>query len=296
MKEANVRPVAATRKKVSFTSSYDLNKKGTLTKNIHFDHLHTVCEESRCPNQRECSQNGAAAFLIGGNICTRNCRFCGVQTGRPLLNTGEEEVIALLNAVENLKLDHVVITSVTRDDNEYFLASHYAQIISELNKIGKTIEVLIPDFHAKPEFLKYILDAHPDIIAHNIETTKSLSPTIRPQADHERSSKVLNWFMNHRKENFFIKSGFMLGLGESLIDIYSEIENLKKNGVDVLTIGQYFPPYKNSYPVKKMYTENEFITIREFAESLSFESIEISPFARSSYLAASMVKDLEKNK
>lgn len=289
--KTNCNPVLL-KKKIPFLSSRNINSSSNQ-KNINFSRLYTVCEESRCPNQRECSSHGSAAFLIGGNICTRNCLFCGVRSGKPVLHNGKEEKNALFKAVDQLQLKHVVITSVTRDDNESFLADHYSEIIIDLKKKNKTVEVLIPDFHGNPKYLQKILFASPHILAHNIETTHSLSKQIRPQADYQRSIDLLKWFSQKKESNFYVKSGMMIGLGEKLDDIFQEIRVLNKIGVDILTIGQYFPPYKHSYPMQKLYSQKEFNLIRDYSKRFHFEAIEVSPFARSSYMAANTLKKIQ---
>ncbi len=278
------------KKKIPFLSEKNSGKG--IVHNIHFNHLHTVCEESRCPNQRECSANGVATFLIGGDICTRNCRFCNIRTGRPLFRESQREREEIIRSVLLLGLRHVVITSVTRDDDEIFLAEHLARIIQDLRGLGKSVEVLIPDFHGRPDYLDVILEAHPHVLAHNVETVERLSPVIRPQADFQRSLDVLGYFREKAAEKILLKSGFLLGLGETPEEIRKTIRILKKNGVDILTIGQYFQPDTMNVPVAKYYQTPELDEIRAFAQSLDFSGVEVSVYTRSSYMAENTLRKI----
>jgi len=256
-----------------------------VVKVLHKLQLTTVCSGAQCPNRGECYSLGTATFMIMGDTCTRNCRFCGVDQGQvqPLR---KDEPARLAQAVKELSLQHVVITSVTRDDLPDGGAQHFAdtiQVVRELNP-GITIEILTPDFMGDNRSLNTIFGAHPDIFNHNIETTRLLTPEIRSGADYDRSLQVLN-YMARLDGCLIIKSGFMLGLGENESEIIDLLRDLRQVGVEMLTIGQYLRPSKNNRPVHRFYRPEEFDQIHQQAIKMGFSHVAAGPFVRSSYHA-----------
>jgi len=247
--------------------------------------LHTICEEARCPNIAECFGCGTAVFLILGNICTRNCKYCNVTHGNPgPLNKNEPRDIA--ESVKTLGLKYVVVTSVTRDDLPDGGARIFSQTIQEIRQLnpGVHIEVLIPDFKADGTALQSIVDSAPDVINHNIEVVETLFPEIRPQGEYQRSLSVLRTIKTMDKQ-MKTKSGFMIGLGETKEQILATIQDLKTAHVDFLTIGQYLQPTKQHAEIKKYYTPDEFQEFKNIALSLGFAHVESGPLVRSSYHA-----------
>jgi lipoyl synthase len=252
---------------------------------LHSTHLHTICEEAKCPNLSECFGQGTATFLILGDICTRNCRYCHVTHSIPdPLNQKEPDEIA--KSVEVLGLSHVVITSVTRDDLEDGGADIFVRTIQKIRKTTPdcTIEVLTPDFNGDLVSLQNILDAAPDVFNHNIEVVKELFPTIRPDGDYEQSISLLDHAKKYKKE-IITKSGFMVGLGETQDQITRMLYDLNNAQVDVLTIGQYLQPSKHHVPVQRYYSPREFDLLKNKALQIGFSYIEAGPLVRSSYRA-----------
>ena len=250
--------------------------------------LNTVCENARCPNKNECYTKNTATFLIMGNNCTRNCRYCNISCAKPEpLNF--DEPIQVAQAVKDLGLRYSVITSVTRDDLPDSGAEHFANCIYEIRKISPTtkIEILTPDFKGDANALNTIINAHPNVFNHNIETVRELFKTARPQGDYQRSLNVLNYI----KVNSDIptKSGLMVGLGESFEQIEETLNDLKNVGCDMLTIGQYIQPSKEHLDVVKYYTLEEFEGLQKLAQKIGFKHYQINPLVRSSYMAAEMV-------
>ena len=250
--------------------------------------LNTVCENARCPNKNECYTKNTATFLIMGNNCTRNCRYCNISCAKPEpLNF--DEPIQVAQAVKDLGLRYSVITSVTRDDLPDGGAEHFANCIYEIRKISPTtkIEILTPDFKCDANALNTIINAHPNVFNHNIETVRELFKTARPQGDYQRSLNVLNYI----KVNSDIptKSGLMVGLGESFEQIEETLNDLKNVGCDMLTIGQYIQPSKEHLDVVKYYTLEEFEGLQKLAQKIGFKHYQINPLVRSSYMAAEMV-------
>jgi len=250
--------------------------------------LHTVCEEARCPNLGDCFSKGTATFLILGRVCTRNCGFCAVERGTPLpLNESEPEVVA--RAVGEMKLQYVVLTSVTRDDLQDGGASHYAKAIRAIRDqdSGVKIEVLIPDFKGDRSALSTVLRERPDVLNHNVETIPRLYPQVRPQADYRRSLELLKW-VKEIEPSLLTKSGFMLGLGETQEEVLNLLTNLREVGCDFLTIGQYLQPRSDRLPVVRYVPPEEFEEYRQIAQGMGFKGVASGPFVRSSFNASQM--------
>jgi len=247
--------------------------------------LHTICEEAKCPNIAECFGSGTAVFLILGNICTRNCGYCNVKHGKPLLlNADEPKDVA--ESVKKLGLNYAVITSVTRDDLVDGGASVFYETVKEIKKLNKScvVEVLIPDFKGNLESLKKVIDSAPNVVNHNIEVVKQLFPLIRPQGDYETSIALLEDIKKIDKK-MKTKSGFMIGLGETDSQIIQTLKDLRKADVDFLTIGQYLQPTRAHVEIKKYYTPKEFDELKKIGLDLGFKHVESGPLVRSSYHA-----------
>ena len=254
--------------------------------------LHTVCEAAECPNQGQCFSSGTATFLIMGEICTRNCSFCGIKKGHPSpLDPLEPENIA--RAVTALKLNHVVITSVTRDDLSDGGAGHFARIVEaiRLSSPDVVIEVLIPDFQGSLDALKKVVDSNPHVIGHNIETVPSLYAKVRPEADYRRSLDVLR-AIKPTSPDLITKSGLMLGLGENKNEVMAVLEELRSAGCDCLTLGQYLPPSLKHHPLVRYITPQEFDEYRTIGEELGFRCVFSAPSVRSSFRAAEMYQQV----
>lgn len=266
----------------------DTDTTRNVRKILKHNCLNTVCENARCPNKNECYTKNTATFLIMGNNCTRNCRYCNISCNRPEpLNPQEPKHIA--KAVKDLGLKYAVITSVTRDDLPDGGAQHFANCIYEIRKISPDvkIEILTPDFKNKKEALDIIINAHPDVFNHNIETVRAVFKTARPQGNYDTSLDVLKYI----KQNSDIqtKSGMMIGLGETFAQIKETIEDLYSVGCDILTIGQYIQPSKEHLPVAKYYSLEEYEELKKLAASIGIKNYQIGPLVRSSYNAASLV-------
>jgi lipoic acid synthetase len=254
--------------------------------------LNTVCQEANCPNIRECFGNGTATFLILGKICTRSCSFCNIQKGIPLeIDLTEPTKIA--RAVKFLNLKYVVITSVTRDDLKDGGASIFAESINQIREINPVVkvEVLIPDFSGSEESLKTVLKTKPDALNHNLETVKRLYPLARYGADYNRSLGILRKAKEYDKK-LITKSGIMIGLGEKWEEIIESMQDLRKVGCDILTIGQYLSPSGDHLPIDRYYTPEEFEKLREIARRLGFLGVHSGPLVRSSYLAHQLSMDI----
>jgi lipoic acid synthetase len=253
--------------------------------------LHTVCEEARCPNLGDCFSKGTATFLILGRVCTRNCGFCAVERGTPLpLNESEPETVA--RAVGELRLQYVVLTSVTRDDLQDGGASHYAEAIRAIRALdpGVKIEVLIPDLKGDRTALETVLKEQPDVLNHNVETVPRLYPQVRPQADYKGSLELIR----RAKEigpSLLTKSGFMLGLGETQEEVLNLLTDLREVGCDFLTIGQYLQPRSDRLPVVRYVPPEEFEEYRETVRGMGFKGVASGPFVRSSFHASQMFED-----
>lgn len=245
--------------------------------------LHTVCESAHCPNIGECWSRKTATFMIMGDVCTRNCRFCAVKSGKPApLDQQEPKKIA--NAVRTLGLKYAVITSVTRDDLTDGGADHFAKTIHEIRNSNPDcqIEVLIPDFQGSEKALQIVFSARPDILNHNIETAPRLYTIARPKADYQQSLRVLKFAFEW---GLTTKSGLMVGLGESLEEIIRTMEDLSAVKCKLLTIGQYLAPSQNHLPIARFVPLSEFDHLKEKGCEMGFDHIEASPLVRSSYHA-----------
>lgn len=246
-------------------------------------HLHTICSSGLCPNRAECWGNGTATFMIGGNICTRGCRFCNVATGRPL-PLDRKEIDDIVRSVSELGLKHVVITSVDRDDLPDLGAGHWSEMIRSLRQAcpQTSMEVLIPDFQGRKELIEQVAAEGPDIISHNMETVRRLTPSVRSRATYDCSLEVIRHISELGVRS---KSGIMLGLGETREEIIQTMDDLREVGCEVMTIGQYLQPTKNHYPLQEYVTPEQFAEYGEIARSKGFRHVESAPMVRSSYHA-----------
>jgi lipoic acid synthetase len=251
--------------------------------------LHTVCESAQCPNRWECWSQGTATFMIAGDRCTRACGFCAVTTAKPFA-LEEDEPQRVAEAVMRMKLRHVVITAVARDDLKDGGATHFARVIAAIQKKDPAIiiEVLVPDFHADDSCIQAVLDARPDIYNHNVETVERLTPVVRSRAKYRTSLQVLQRAkeLSPRGRGIVTKSGIMLGLGETEPEIFQTMDDLREVGCQVLTMGQYLRPTPNHLPVVEFVTPQQFEFYGEIARKKGFEHVASGPLVRSSYHAA----------
>jgi len=245
--------------------------------------LHTICESGSCPNMGECWGNGTATFMILGNTCTRSCGFCNVHTGRPSPVDWEEPKM-VAESIRLMKLKHAVITSVDRDDLKDGGSMIWAETVNEVRKAcpGITMETLVPDFQGKWENLQRIIDVHPEIVSHNLETVRRLTKEVRVQAKYDRSLEALKRL---KEGGMKTKSGIMLGLGETEDEVYETMDDLRHVGVDVLTIGQYMQPSKKHLEVIEFIKPEIFATYKEIGLKKGFRFVESGPLIRSSYHA-----------
>lgn len=258
--------------------------KGVLNE----QHLHTICESGACPNKGECWSAGTATFMILGNICTRNCGFCNVTTGKPL-PPDPREPMRVAEAARKTKVKHCVITSVDRDDLPDGGARIWAETIRAVKKLcpGTTIEALIPDFKGREDDIQKVIDAAPEVISHNLETVRRLTAQVRTFAKYETSLKVLNYIAS---KGIRTKSGIMLGLGETEEEILETMDDLLAVECEVLTIGQYLQPSAGNLRVQKYVTPEDFERYGEIARKKGFRFVESAPLVRSSYRAEKHVK------
>ncbi len=256
----------------------------TMVKNlVENHHLHTICTSGNCPNIGECWNAGTATLMILGDICTRSCKFCGTKSGKPLPpDPGEPDRVA--QAVRTMHLKHCVITSVDRDDLPDGGSGHWSATIRRILEVnpGVTIETLIPDFRGNTVDIDRVIDAGPDVISHNIETVRRLTPLIRSVAKYEVSLSVLRHISSRGKR---AKSGLMLGLGESEEEVIEALNDLYATGCKIVTIGQYLAPSLSHMPVKEYVTPEKFDEYRQKGLTIGFEFVESSPLVRSSYHA-----------
>lgn len=250
--------------------------------------LHTICQSGNCPNMGECWGAGTATFMILGNICTRSCGFCAVATGRPL-PVDWDEPMRVAKSVKLMGVKHCVITSVDRDDLKDGGSIIWAETIKAIRELSPEtkFECLIPDFQGKWENIKRIVEAKPDIVSHNIETVRRLTPKVRIQAKYDRSLEVLKML---KQAGMRTKSGLMVGLGETVEEIYETIDDLANAKVDVITIGQYLQPTAKHLPVARFVHPDEFKAFKEYALAKRFRHVESGPLVRSSYHAEKHVE------
>ena len=246
-------------------------------------HLHTICSSGMCPNRGECWGRGTATFMIGGDICTRGCRFCNVATGRPH-PLDPNEIEEIVSSVKDLGLKHVVITSVDRDDLPDGGAAHWARMIRRLHEEcpQTTMEVLVPDFNGNLEMVDLVIAERPDVISHNLETVRRLTPEVRSRATYDRSLEVIRHIA---ASGIRSKSGIMLGLGETREEILQTMDDLLAAGCEVMTIGQYLQPTKNHYPLQEYVTPETFEEYGRIGREKGFRHIESAPMVRPSYHA-----------
>ena len=260
------------------------NETFTQTKQIVESHcLHTICSSGKCPNMGECWSRGTATFMIAGDICTRSCKFCNTKTGRPLpLDTSEPLHIA--QSIQLMGLKHAVITSVDRDDLPDLGANHWVETIQAIKRLNPTttIEVLIPDFQGRADLVDLVIQAQPDIISHNMETVRRISPLVRSAAHYETSLSVLRQIA---ARGITAKTGIMVGLGETKEEVLTLIKDVLESNVSVLTIGQYLRPSRSHIEVTEYVTPELFETYRLEALDLGVRIVESAPLVRSSYHA-----------
>lgn len=273
--------------------SIGANERYTETKRIVESHcLHTICSSGRCPNMGECWGRGTATFMIGGNICTRSCKFCNTQTGRPL-PLDPQEPTHVAESVLLMKLSHAVVTSVDRDDLPDLGAAHWAQTIREIRRLNPetTIEVLIPDFQGRKELVEQVIEARPDIISHNMETVRRISPLVRSAARYDTSLEVIRQIA---ASGITAKSGIMVGLGETPAEVEELMDDLRAAGCQIMTIGQYLQPSHRHYPVAEYVTPDQFKRYEETGLAKGFTQVESGPLVRSSYHAEKSLRYLKK--
>ena len=269
--------------------SIGANERYTETKRIVESHcLHTICSSGRCPNMGECWGKGTATFMIAGDICTRSCKFCNTQTGRPLpLDPDEPTHVA--ESIALMKLSHAVITSVDRDDLPDLGAAHWAQTIHEIKRLNPetTTEVLIPDFQGRKELIDQVIKACPEIISHNMETVKRISPQVRSAANYHTSLEVIRQIA---ESGITAKSGIMVGLGETPAEVEELMDDLISVGCKILTIGQYLQPTHKHFPGAAYITPEQFAVYKETGLKKGFEQVESAPLVRSSYHAEKHIR------
>lgn len=271
--------------KINLVSGSELASFKELKQTMRSKTLHTVCEEAKCPNIHECWASGTATFMILGDICTRACRFCAVKTGLPTeLDVAEPERVA--EAAEQMRLKHVVVTSVARDD----LADGGAQIFAETIKAIRrrlpfaSVEVLIPDFMGNWDALKVVMDARPDVLNHNIEAVRRLSDRVRARAKYDRTLELLKKAKEFQPQ-IPTKSSLMIGVGETIEEIIETMDDLRSVDVNIMTIGQYLQPTKKHLKVENFYHPDEFARLKEEGMKRGFSHVEAGPLVRSSYHA-----------
>ena len=271
--------------KINLVSGSELASFKELKQTMRSKTLHTVCEEAKCPNIHECWASGTATFMILGDICTRACRFCAVKTGLPTeLDVAEPERVA--EAAEQMRLKHVVVTSVARDD----LADGGAQIFAETIKAIRrrlpfaSVEVLIPDFMGNWDALKVVMDARPDVLNHNIEAVRRLSDRVRARAKYDRTLELLKKAKEFQPQ-IPTKSSLMIGVGETIEEIIETMNDLRSVDVNIMTIGQYLQPTKKHLKVENFYHPDEFARLKEEGMKRGFSHVEAGPLVRSSYHA-----------
>lgn len=262
---------------------------GPLNKTIETikkHNLHTVCTEANCPNRFECFSKKTATFLALGKKCTRSCAFCDIDFEKKPKRPDPKEPLSIAKSAKLFNLTHIVITMVTRDDLEDKGAKHLCKIIKEVKKLNpkSTIEILTSDFSNRFDLIDLVLDQRVDIFNYNIETVRRISPKIRHIATYENSLKILKYAKESKKVKF-VKSGLMVGVGETKEEIFQTIKDLKDANVDIITIGQYLSPNKKKYPIKAFVTPKKFQEYKDFAKKIGIRTIYADPYVRSSYNA-----------
>jgi len=254
--------------------------------------LHTICQNAVCPNIGDCYSRHTATFLIMGNICTRNCTFCAVKKGKPE-PLDDNEPLHVVEAVNKLQLSHVVITSVTRDDLPDGGASHFARVIELLKKQSQqtTVEALVSDFAGSESAIETVMNSHPDVLNHNVETVPRLYPEVRPLANFERSLELLR-LAKTISDSVITKSGLMVGLGETLEEVGQVMLSLRNVGCDILTIGQYLQPSSKHHPVKNFVSPGQFEDFARIGKNMGFLGVASAPLVRSSFEAASLYEKM----
>ena len=278
MKQPHIRKPEWLKIKLGSDVTYD-ETRAVLQKHC----LHTICTSGRCPNQGECWSRGTATFMIGGAVCTRACKFCNTETGRPLpLDPAEPRHVA--ESVRALGLKHAVVTSVDRDDLPDKGSAHWVETIRQIRELcpGVTIEVLIPDFDGQAELIAPILDERPEVVAHNMETVRRLTPVVRSRATYDCSLSVLAQIA---EAGLPAKTGLMLGLGETQEEILETMDDLRQVDCSILTLGQYLQPTRRHYPVQEYVHPDRFAELRNIALDKGFRHVESGPLVRSSYHA-----------
>lgn len=278
MKQPHIRKPEWLKIKLGSDVTYD-ETRAVLQKHC----LHTICTSGRCPNQGECWSRGTATFMIGGAVCTRACKFCNTETGRPL-PLAPEEPRHVAESVRALGLKHAVVTSVDRDDLPDKGSAHWVETIRQIRELcpGVTIEVLIPDFDGQAELIAPILQERPEVVAHNMETVRRLTPIVRSRATYDCSLSVLAQIA---EAGLPAKTGLMLGLGETQEEILETMDDLRQVHCSILTLGQYLQPTRRHYPVQEYVHPDRFAELREIALDKGFRHVESGPLVRSSYHA-----------
>lgn len=278
MKQPHIRKPEWLKIKLGSDVTYD-ETRAVLQKHC----LHTICTSGRCPNQGECWSRGTATFMIGGAVCTRACKFCNTETGRPL-PLDPEEPRHVAESVRALGLKHAVVTSVDRDDLPDKGSTHWVDTIRQIRELcpGVTIEVLIPDFDGQAKLIAPILEERPEVVAHNMETVRRLTPVVRSRATYDCSLSVLAQIA---EAGLPAKTGLMLGLGETQEEILETMDDLRRVECSILTLGQYLQPTRRHYPVQEYVHPDRFAELREIALDKGFRHVESGPLVRSSYHA-----------
>lgn len=278
MKQPHIRKPEWLKIKLGSDVTYD-ETRAVLQKHC----LHTICTSGRCPNQGECWSRGTATFMIGGAVCTRACKFCNTETGRPL-PLDPEEPRHVAESVRALGLKHAVVTSVDRDDLSDKGSAHWVETIRQIRELcpGVTVEVLIPDFDGQAELIAPILRERPEVVAHNMETVRRLTPVVRSRATYDCSLSVLAQIA---ETGLPAKTGLMLGLGETQEEILETMDDLRRVECSILTLGQYLQPTRRHYPVQEYVHPDRFAELREIALDKGFRHVESGPLVRSSYHA-----------
>ena len=270
--------------KINLGNNQQFSETGNIVAN---QQLHTICQSGKCPNLGECWNRGTATFMIGGDICTRSCKFCNTKSGQPL-PLDPDEPLKIAQSIEKMGLKHAVITSVDRDDLPDYGTGHWAETIRQVKKLNPqtTLEVLIPDFKGNTDYLNVVIETRPEIISHNLETVKRLTPKVRSVAKYEQSMAVLQHIASSQAA---AKSGLMLGLGETENEIYELMDDLLNVGCKLLSIGQYLQPSKKHLPVEDYVHPEIYNKYKEIAYNKGFKHVESGPLVRSSYRSANFL-------